>query len=174
VRCPFAVWKGAATTNYSVQRITPTMVVWHVTQGSNASGTIAWFHDPRAQVSSHFLIADDGQLFQNVDTNEEAYAEMAFNGVAISVETNGYSGTPFTQPQIHTAARLTRWIKERHGIAETWRPTPYGKGGHTSHGILGVAGGDHPDCPGEAREIDVRNILHDLTRPRRRLITFTR
>ena len=175
MRCPFAVWKGAASVDYSTTKIDPTLVVWHVAQGSSSSGLISWFHNPDAQVSAHFSIGEDGQLFQFVDTHEEAFAEMAFNGRAISIETLGYSGTPLTKYQEETATRLIEWIHTAHKIPYMWRLSPYKGPGHVSHGELGVAGGDHLSCPGVPRVENVKNLLLSISRvERRRFLTIKR
>ena len=163
-RCPFAIWRGANQVNYSTQRITPRFIVIHVMQGSE-SGADAWFHDPRAIVSAHFGVAKSGLIEQYVDTNEEAYAEMAFNAVGISIEHEGYSGEHLTPAQLMADARLFEWAHRVHHIPLEWRRDAYGRGGVVSHGELGVSGGNHPHCPGLPIQDDVRNLLNKMHRP---------
>ena len=164
MRYPHAIWKGGIPPeNYSPTRISPRFVVIHVAQGS-AEGIVPWFHDPSAQVSAHFFNPKSGPVLQFVDTDQEAYAEMAWNGVGISIEHEGFSGEHLTAVQLDNLARLLEWIKANYKIPTIWRPTGYGKPGIVSHGSLGVAGGDHPDCPGVNIDDDVRNLTNRLNK----------
>lgn len=163
MRYPHAIWKGAAPENFSTVKITPKFVVIHVAQGSEA-GITPWFHDPAAQVSAHFFNPKAGPMLQFVDTDQEAYAEMAWNGVGISVEHEGYSGEHLTAVQLDNLARLLEWTNKVYKIPTIWRPNGYGQGGIVSHGSLGVAGGDHPDCPGINIDNDVRNLTNRLNK----------
>ena len=162
-RYPNAKWMGADPKNYSTAQIRPKFIVCHVMQGSEA-GTNSWFHNPNAIVSAHFGVSKTGVVEQYVDTEFEAYAEMAYNGVGISVEHEGYSGEHLTRSQIEADRKLFAWIKKVHRIPLIWRETPYGRGGVVSHGELGVAGGDHLLCPGAPIIADIRTLL--LLRPK--------
>ena len=157
-RYPNAKWMGAAPGNYSTTRIRPKFIVCHVMQGSE-SGTENWFHNPKAIVSSHFGVSKTGLVEQYVDTAFEAYAEMAYNGLAISVEHEGYSGQHLTPEQIAADRPLFAWIKKVHRIPLVWRNNPYGRRGVVSHGELGVSGGDHLFCPGNPIIADIQAML---------------
>ncbi len=163
MRYPNAVWQGAADANYSHFQITPKFIVVHIMQGSEA-GTDAWFHNPRAIVSSHFGVSRRGIVEQYVDTNQEAYAEMAYNGVGISVEHEGYSGQHLSVQQVQADMKLFAWIARAHRIPLVWRPNGLGASGVVSHGELGVSGGDHPYCPGEPIVTDIKAMLRILGR----------
>ena len=39
-----------------------TLAVIHYTGSMNASGSVAWFEDPAAKVSAHYIIGREGQL----------------------------------------------------------------------------------------------------------------
>lgn len=160
---PHAIWKGAAPENYSTQRITPRFVVIHVAQGS-VEGITPWFHNPAAQVSAHFFNPKNGPVLQFVDTDQMAYAEMAYNNESISIEHEGYSGEHLTAVQLDNLARLLEWLKKVYKIPTIWRPNALGKPGIVSHGSLGVAGGDHPDCPGVNIDDDVRNLTNRINK----------
>jgi N-acetylmuramoyl-L-alanine amidase len=120
--------------------------VEHIEQGSE-SGTNSWFQNPAAQVSAHFGIAKTGQVFQFVDTNTIAWAEMSYNDVAISVEHEGMSGSPLTPEQVEADAKLYVWLFKTHGIPLARTTDPNGSG-WIGHGELGIPGGDHINCPG--------------------------
>ena len=168
-RYPNAVWKGADPKNYWTAQIRPKFIVCHVMQGSE-SGADAWFHNPSAMVSAHFGVSKTGLVEQYVDTRFEAYAEMAYNGVAISVEHEGYSGQHLTKQQIEADAKLFRWISVEYHIPLIWRNSPFGLSGVLSHGELGVAGGNHPSCPGAPIISDIKTMLS--TQKRRPYLTL--
>lgn len=163
-RYPNAIWQGASVSDYSSRYISPRFVCAHVAQGA-ASGTTSWFHNPISQVSAHFLNPKVGPMLQYVDTNEEAYAEMAYNGEMISVEHEGFSGEHLNANQKNNLRALLVWAKKVHSIAPIWRYDPYGAGGVVGHGELGYSGGDHPNCPGQPIIDDVRALCYEL-RPR--------
>jgi N-acetyl-anhydromuramyl-L-alanine amidase AmpD len=171
-RYPNAIWRGANDEDFSRAVISPRFIVIHVEQGSEA-GTSSWFHNPSSQVSAHFGVAKSGQVEQFVDTKYEAYAEMAYNGVGISIEHEGFSGQRLTDQQIDADARLLLWINQTHGVPLKWQINALHRGGVVGHGELGVAGGDHLDCPGIPIKDDVRNLLNKLQRPAFR-VTFTK
>jgi hypothetical protein len=173
VRYPHAIWKGASSSDFSAGKITPRFVVIHIAQGSS-QGTTAWFHNPEAQVSAHFMNPKAGPMLQYVDTDQEAWAEMAYNGVGISVEHEGYSGEHLTATQLDNLARLLEWTKKVYRIPTIWRPDAFGASGIVSHGSLGVAGGDHPDCPGINIDNDVRNLTNRLNKVKGYAVRFTR
>ena len=164
-RYPNAKWMGASPENYSTARIHPKFIVCHVMQGSE-SGTENWFHNPQAIVSAHFGVSKTGLVQQYVDTWNEAYAEMAYNGLAVSVEHEGYSGQHLTEAQVVADRRLFAWINKVHRIPLIWRANPYGRGGVVSHGELGVAGGDHLLCPGDPIIWDIQKMIRSWPRPK--------
>lgn len=163
-RYPHAIWRGASEEDWAAIKITPRFVVIHVMQGTE-SGTEAWFHNPKAQVSAHFGVSKAGLVEQYVDTAYEAYAECAFNRVGISIEHEGYSGQHLTAEQLEADAKLLEWIHAVHHVPLTWRENALGASGVVGHGELGVSGGDHLDCPGTPIKDDVRDLLHKLQRP---------
>ena len=154
-----AQWKGANPNNFSTQKIIPKYIVIHVTQGDNQGGTDSWFNNPKAIVSAHFSIGKDGSVHQYVDTSETAYAEMAWNDRAISIEHNGMSGDHLTAQQKTSLKALLDWIHTTHNIPLVWQPNGNGASGVVSHGELGVDGGNHPDCPGANIISDVKSLI---------------
>lgn len=133
-------------------------------QGDEA-GIVPWFHDAKAQVSSHLFNPKEGPMLQFVDLLEEAFAEMAFNAESWSIEHEGYSGERLTQGQADRIRLAAVFGKRVANIPYLWRPDAFHGPGWTSHGDLGVAGGDHINCPGPGIVADVRAILDDLRRP---------
>jgi hypothetical protein len=118
------------------------MLVIHVEHGS-----IAWCKNPAAKVSAHFFNPKSGRLVQLVDTARVAWAEVDFNNVAISCEHEGNSGDSLTPSQIENTAQLLARIHQVHGVPLAVLNDPAGSG-VIGHGLLGMAGGGHFDCPG--------------------------
>lgn len=116
---PGAIWNPACTCNYRAGRTQAiTTIVIHVTQGSYA-GTINWFKDPAAQVSSHYVIrSSDGEVTQMVAEKDTAWHVGTENGYTIGIEHEGYVDQPswFTDAMYRSSAALTRNIADRRGI----------------------------------------------------------
>jgi len=124
------------------------LFVLHVAQGNNQSGIDAWFRDPAAKVSAHFSISRLGVVHQHVGLHTTAWAEADYNDVAISIEHLGYSGRKLWRRQLAASMELLAWLHEQFPHVPLKRTgNPAGRG-VIGHGELGVAGGDHPDCPG--------------------------
>lgn len=147
-RCPFAQWHGDGVTNETKGQMRAHKgLVLHIEQGSN-HGTDSWFHNPQAQVSAHFGVGKDGSVFQWVDTDDTAWAEMAGNHYWISVENEGYSGQPLTQAQEESVAKLFAWAAKLYHFPFQVTADPTGTGlGH--HAMGGSDWGGHTQCPGE-------------------------
>lgn len=143
-RYPAAVWMPSPNVGGPIGAVR--LGVIHLMAGS-LTGTDNWFATPAAQVSAHFGVGRDGAVHQYVDTSRTAWAEAAFNDVAISIEHEGVAGDALTAEQIAADINLIRWIHDEHNIPIVRAASP-SDGGWLGHCDLGVAGGDHPDCPG--------------------------
>jgi hypothetical protein len=83
-----------------------------------------------------------------VDTSVVAWAEANYNDVAISIEHEGNTGDSLTDPQMAADQALVAWLNQTSGIPLVRTSDPNGTG-WIGHGELGVAGGNHPQCPGQ-------------------------
>lgn len=151
--CPFATYRGPVP-NVGGPIGTTRLGVCHVMAGT-LDGTDSWFHNPSAQVSAHFGNGKDGRLYQWVPVDQVAWAEADYNGVSISIENEGQSGDLLTTEQSANLTRLLPWIEANCSVPIIRQHDPDGTG-WIGHGELGVAGGNHPDCPGDP-------ILNGLT-----------
>jgi N-acetyl-anhydromuramyl-L-alanine amidase AmpD len=143
------------------------LFVVHVAQGRWQSGLDAWFANPAAQVSAHFSVGRSGVVHQHVGLRRVAWHVAAYNDVAIGIEHLGYSGQKMTSLQANASHRLVKWLHTQFPqvpLHRTANPDGYGVIGH---GELGVAGGDHPDCPG-APILDQWNVMLRPPREARR------
>ncbi len=134
----------ASPSNFSTRppSVTPSAVVYHDTIGT-AESAIAWFQNPAAGVSAHYIVARDGRIFRCVEEAFKAWhaGSSVFHGVA---DVNGFSvgieledwkdiGDPYPAAQlaslIDLAAEIsTRWrIPLNHHVGHCHIATPRGR-----------------------------------------------
>mgnify|MGYP002713000724 CR=1 FL=1 len=106
------------------------MLVLHYTDMVSAQEALDRLCDPAAEVSAHYLIDEDGRVYQMVDEDKRAWhAGVSFwrgcrdvNSRSIGIELanpghlNGYR--PFPSAQMESLARLCRSILARHPIEQ--------------------------------------------------------
>lgn len=168
-RYPHAVYSPASPSNIG-GTLAPEAVqffVIHVAQSDSLEGTASWFRDPAAQVSSHFGIGRDGTVYQFVDLDRMAWAEMDYNNRAISLELIGWSGERLTERQLAAGIDLLVWLHSQFPNVPLHRTADVNGRGIIGHGELGVPGGDHPDCPGWPILAQFNVALRRFTRPPR-------
>jgi N-acetyl-anhydromuramyl-L-alanine amidase AmpD len=133
----------AMTTPRSIDR-----VVLHITDGGpNINGTIAWFQNPQAQVSAHYVIGQDGEVVQMVRHNDKAWHAHSANSSSIGIEhVANTRGLMPSAAQLCASAALVTWLCEQYGI-----------GADREH-ILGHSEADphtsHTGCPNAVWEWD--------------------
>jgi hypothetical protein len=74
--------------------------------------------------SAHFLIDQNGVIFQFVDSNDVAYGTAEYTRHAIHIEHAGHM-QPFTRAELHASALLIAWVKS---LAPDLDLTPVGTG----------------------------------------------
>lgn len=116
---PALEWIPAARSNYDVGRSAPILaIVIHETDGSWTSA-INWFRNPRARVSSHYLVrAWGGGIIQFVAESDTAYHARNANPWSIGIEHEFYprQGIWHTDAQYRSSAALVCAIARRYGI----------------------------------------------------------
>ncbi len=116
---PDAKWAAAHGNNYASGRSAKlNKIIIHVTQGSYA-GTISWFQNPDAQVSSHYVVrSKDGQVTQMVRDGNTAYHARSANASSLGIEHEGFvdDASWFTDSMYRSSAKLTRHLAKKHGI----------------------------------------------------------
>ncbi|MEV0645711.1 N-acetylmuramoyl-L-alanine amidase [Phytomonospora sp. NPDC050363] len=119
-----ADWAAASAENYTVadrpkdHRIR--YVVVHVMQGTY-EGTKAWFQNPKAQVTTHYIMrAKDGHVTQMVREKNIAWhaGNWDVNTESIGIEHEGWVNEKkwFTDTVYKSSAKLVRDIAARHKI----------------------------------------------------------
>jgi len=117
---PTTRWVPASSENFSEGRdgARVTFIVIHASDGTYA-GAESWFRQPRAKVSSHYLIrARDGEITQMVAEKDTAFHARGSNrgSIGIEHEFSPRDGIGFTDAQRRSSARLVCAIAHRYGI----------------------------------------------------------
>jgi N-acetylmuramoyl-L-alanine amidase len=106
----------------------PDGLILHYTGMPNASAAIALLRDPRREVSSHYVVDEDGGVFQLVPESRRAWhagasiwkGERDLNSASIGIEicNPGHDGglPAFPERQIEATIALCRDIVARHAI----------------------------------------------------------
>ncbi len=121
---PQAQWVPAHSSNYVSPRTSPvSAIAIHTTQGTY-SGTIAWFQNPNANVSAHYVIrARDGQVTQMVCEGDRAWHIGIHNDYTIGIEHEGWVQDPtwYTNALYASSASVVRDIATRHSALNLLR-----------------------------------------------------
>ncbi len=105
------------------------MVVLHYTGMPDGAGALKWLCTPEAEVSAHYLIEEDGRIFQLVAECRRAWhaglsawaGRTRLNDCSIGIEIvnpgheHGYR--PFSEPQIAAVVRLVLDVRRRRGLS---------------------------------------------------------
>jgi N-acetylmuramoyl-L-alanine amidase len=103
-------------------------LILHYTGMASAERALSWLRDPRSGVSSHYVVREDGRLYQMVDEKDRAWhagksfwaGETDINSCSIGIEIDnpghelGYRSFP--APEIAAVIALCRDILARHAI----------------------------------------------------------
>ncbi len=94
-------------------------LVLHTTQGE-WQGAVAWFKDPDAQVSAHYVVNADGLVVQCVDESYAAWhaGNGAVNRRSVGIECEGdcARAETWTPALVAALCALGRELVQRHGI----------------------------------------------------------
>lgn len=105
-------------------------IVLHYTDMETAEAALSRLCDKEASVSAHYLVAEDGRVWQMVEEAKRAWhageshwrgnSSMNASSIGIEIANKGHAhGYPdFTEAQMDAVLQLCRAIKGRHAIAE--------------------------------------------------------
>jgi N-acetyl-anhydromuramyl-L-alanine amidase AmpD len=125
-------WKGCHARNFRVGRpvgFKPLAIVMHISDGCLASAD-AWFNNPDAQVSAHYIVAKDGSIHQYVKEEDTAYHAGAPvdptwkllrpgvnpNWYTVGIEHEGKPEDAWPEAQYEASAALVADIARRWSI----------------------------------------------------------
>jgi N-acetylmuramoyl-L-alanine amidase len=128
---PKAIWRPASSQNYGNRPAGAVIscVVLHATAGG-LSGTLAWFANPSAGVSSHYVAAKNGDVYQMVEESKLAHHAGAsnfqgrqnFNDFSIGIEiVNLNDGQdPYPADQFEAMVGLVGYLVQKYNIQREW------------------------------------------------------
>lgn len=112
----------AGTTNFNLRK--PDYVVLHHTAQHSLEQTLSTFTIPRTQVSSHYVISRDGEIYQMLNDYYRAWhagvgkwgnnTDLNSSSIGIELDNNGVE--KFTPAMINSLIGLLKVLKERHKI----------------------------------------------------------
>lgn len=115
-------------------------IVMHYTDGHSAGDAINRFLNPHEQVSAHYIIERNGDIFQMVNDSEKAWhAKALMNPRSIGIEHVAMPGQQMTSDQEASSIALVRWLVATYDI-----PVERIFGHRFSPGNV-----DTTDCPAE-------------------------
>ena len=149
VAAPKVTWIPANKANYSAATRPAhavRLVVVHSVEGTYW-GAIGWFRNPRARVSSHYVVGRDGAVAQMVSLRQVAWhaGNRWVNARSVGIENEGFADVPwtFTDAQYRASAAVAAAVLRRsllpidrrhvighHEVADPRRPWLRGGYGH--------------------------------------------
>ncbi|MCK0125779.1 N-acetylmuramoyl-L-alanine amidase [Gelidibacter sp. F2691] len=113
-------WVG--TTNFSLRR--PNLVVIHHTAQDSVEHTLKTFTLPRTQVSSHYVIGANGEIYHMLNDLYRAWhggngqwgSNTDINSASIGIELDNNGFTEFSPLQIQSLLELLTDLKEKYKI----------------------------------------------------------
>jgi N-acetylmuramoyl-L-alanine amidase len=116
--------------NFNERKTPPDMVVLHYTGMRTGPEALARMCDPEAQVSAHYMIEEDGRVFQLVAEERRAWhagvsfwkGERDINSASVGIEIvnpgHEFGYRPFPEAQIDAVIGLLDGIRERWDIPD--------------------------------------------------------
>jgi N-acetyl-anhydromuramyl-L-alanine amidase AmpD len=121
-RYPDATWIPATAENFrAARRDEPRELVIHTVEGTNVEALHTWLTSPdEPNISVHFAVDQAGNVFQYVDTDDEAWHARDHNRFSIGIEHVGFADDPatWTPEMIASSAKLAAWVNEVHPEVE--------------------------------------------------------
>ena len=122
---PMATW--VPSPNFEPRR--PILIVLHATEQESVEDSLDTLRTANSggPVSAHYLVGDDGRIYQLVDDLDRAWHAgpgrwgtiTDVNNASIGIEIDNDGEEPFTPPQIAAVIRLLGDLTERLGIPPT-------------------------------------------------------
>lgn len=109
-------------------------------------GVVSWFEDTSHRASAHVVYpgsAQPGEATQMVRWSEYAWAEAAYNPVAVEVESADAIWLGHDDAGLAQLARIVGFLLTTWKLPPLWSH----RRGFCRHADLGLAGGGHTACP---------------------------
>ncbi len=115
--------------NFDERRLPISHVILHYTGMETGKAALDRLCDPEAKVSSHYLVEEDGQIFQLVDEDKRAWhagvscwkniTDINSSSIGVEIVNGGHDfGLPdFPDIQVNAVIALVKDIMQRHDIS---------------------------------------------------------
>jgi len=156
--------------NHDARRLPVTILVLHYTGMLDTASALKRLCDPEAKVSSHYLVAEDGQAVRLVDEDRRAWhagrshwrgiddVNSASIGIELANPGHEWGYRPFPEAQMEALLPLMAGIVARHGIT---------RGNIVGHSDIAPA---RKEDPGELFDWErLARVRLALPRPRKHL-----
>ena len=115
-----AHWVGAM--HFNLRK--PNYVIIHHTAQDSLEQTLRTFTVPHAQVSAHYVIGDDGEVYQMLNDYVRAWHAGAgkwgsvtdLNSISLGIELDNNGSEPFSEAQIHSLLNVLDTLKRKYNI----------------------------------------------------------
>lgn len=155
-RMPGAQWRPISG-NHTDGGNNPRLVIIHTIVGS-LSGADSWFRNSASRVSAHFGVGKNGTIYQWVDTDDKAWANVGANSYSISIENEGQTSEALTPAQVEANAKIYAYANRVHGVPFSYAKSSTGSGlGYHSQFPAWSLGGTA--CPGSKRVAQLPAIM---------------
>ena len=120
----------APSPNFDARKSPPDMIVLHYTGMQTGEAAVARLRDPEAKVSSHYVVEEDGRLFQLVAEERRAWhaglsfwkGERDVNSRSVGIEIvnpgHEFGYRPFPEAQIASVIALVSDIRSRWQVED--------------------------------------------------------
>ena len=109
-------WVGSPNFDDRPIAATIDMIVLHVTACASLQSVLSWFGNEDSQVSAHYVIDQDGLIFQMVKDDKRAWHCRGVNSISIGIEFVGTGEKPSTQGQDVWGAELLNYLCSLHKL----------------------------------------------------------
>ncbi len=118
---PSLAWEPAGDSNYTAAARGPADVRWfvvHVAEGTH-DGTVAWFQDPNANGSTHYVVenAADPAQTRMLDESDIGWhaGNWSYNEASLGIEHGGYTDqTTFVDGLYDASASIAAWAADAY------------------------------------------------------------
>lgn len=118
--------------NHSSRNGVPiTRIIMHYTTSDNVGGTISWFRNADSQVSAHYIVDKNGDIYQMVRDSDKAWHAKYENSDSTGIEFVARPGDSLTSDQEKAGVSLIKWLMAEYKIPKEQvtghRFTPHNK-----------------------------------------------
>lgn len=103
--------------NYSSRNGIPIRrIIMHYTTSNKVDSSINWFKNPDAQVSAHYTVDKNGDIYQMVRDSDKAWHAKYENSDSIGIEFVALPGDRLTPEQEKAGVNLIKWLMTEYKI----------------------------------------------------------